>query len=186
VSVDPNVLAVGFDVTQLAPGELGRRGVALVPGVVVVDGAAEAWATHSQYASMNPEADAVERGYARQASHLHVDRLCRDAVACPQCGAARGQRCRGGTAASRLEHVHDQRRRAGRDAGAATLRGLELKRSFPCLGTLRTLEWHGPLRVVQCDRCGLDLGVRGRVPEPDEPDDAAPAEPEQDAFGGVP
>jgi hypothetical protein len=68
---------------------------------------------------------------------------------------------------------HEHLRRRGK------LAGLRLQRSFPCLGTFRTVldDGRGPV-IVQCDSCGDELGVARRRWERDH----MPAEAQGDVI----
>lgn len=57
-------------------------------------------------------------------------------------------------------------RRLARDhvERAGSLKGLRLRRSFPCTGMLRVVSEGRRMVEVACDRCGTDYGV-ARAPE---------------------
>ena len=180
---DPHVRAIGFDVCSLTPAEMADVGIKLRPLNVHADPAAGVWISHSEYAGLDPARDHMDRSYARAAMHRHADRLAIEREECPVCRAAAGKRCllRPGVVGA----VHKARLTAMlRAAGGLDLRGLKLQRTFPCVGFFRTLEWVGPLRVVQCDACGDMLGVRPpeEVPEPEDASDVLARAPKTDEI----
>ncbi len=166
---DDDAIAVGFDVTAMSVASLKAAGVRVVPSAIVtVTRKDPVWLTHSEYEGRSEVADRMARAYARYAARRHFDAQCRR-VACALCRAKPGEWCHG-RLNDQVVSSHPARQDAARAAGLLTLEGLTLSRTFPCLGKYRVREQLRAIKVVECDRCGDEMGVRI---EPEKPDDDA-------------